>query len=67
LIVQHDLPVSGRGLIRVAPNKLYGFALNKAYLFTENAHGPTGATAVVFNFANRGLAKTAGASFNGNF
>ena len=55
------------GLISTGTNKLYGFAFNKAYKFTENAQGPNGATTVVFNFANKGLAKTAGASFNGSF
>ena len=55
------------GLVSTGTNKLYGFAVNKAYKFTENAQGPTGATTVVFNFANKGLSKTAGASFNGNF
>ena len=55
------------GLVSAGTNKLYGFAFNRAYLFTENAQGPTGATIQVSNFANKGLAKTAGASLNGPF
>ena len=55
------------GLVSTGVDKLYGFAFTKAYRFVENADGPTGQSVLLFDFANKGLTKIFGASFNGNF